>query len=250
MDIHELTAYLDQYLQIADIPDYPTALNGLQVQNSGTVSRLAATVDASEASIREAVKRGCDVMLVHHGLFWDGSQPVTQRRYRRLKQLITNDVAVYSAHLPLDVHGTVGNNVQLANALGIKLQGTFGKYQNIELGVWGVLNVTRETLAARLDDLLGVRVRMLAGGSEKLTRVGVITGGAGSMINEAAKAQLDAFVTGEGAHHTYFDAMESGINVYYGGHYATETFGVKALAAHLQEKFGIPWEFIDLPTGL
>jgi dinuclear metal center YbgI/SA1388 family protein len=250
MDIHELAAYLDQYLQIAVVPDYPTALNGLQVENSGNVSRLAAAVDASEATIREAAKRGCDGMLVHHGLFWDGNQPVTQRRYRRLKQLITEDVAVYSAHLPLDVHPTVGNNVQLAEAIGIELEGTFGKFQNIELGVWGALHVTRETLAARLDDLLGVRVRMLAGGGEKLARVGVITGGAGSMISEAVKAKLDAFVTGEGAHHTYFDAMESGINVYYGGHYATETFGVKALAAHVEEKFGLPWEFIDLPTGL
>lgn len=250
MDTHELAAYLDQYLQIAEVPDYPTALNGLQVDNSGRVSRVAAAVDASEATIREAVKRGCDIMLVHHGLFWDGNQPVTQRRYRRLKQLIMNDVAVYAAHLPLDVHHAVGNNVQLAKALGIKLQGTFGKFQSVDVGVWGVLNVTRETLAARLDDLLGVRVRMLAGGPEKLARVGVITGGAGSMIAEAVKTHLDAFVTGEGAHHTYFDAMESGINVYYGGHYATETFGVKALAEHIEQKFELPWEFIDLPTGL
>jgi dinuclear metal center YbgI/SA1388 family protein len=250
MDIHELTRYLDEYLQIAQVPDYPAALNGLQVENSGRVSRIAAAVDASDASIRFAINRGCDLMLVHHGLFWDGSQPVTERRYRRLKQLLTADVAVYSAHLPLDVHPEVGNNIQLATAIGIKPQGMFGKYLNIDVGVWGTLNVTRETLAARLDDLLGVRIRLLAGGVEKLTRVGVITGGAGSMINEAAKAQLDAFVTGEGAHHTYFDAMESGINVYYGGHYATETFGVKALAEHIKNKFGIPWEFIDLPTGL
>ncbi|HEY0810982.1 MAG TPA: Nif3-like dinuclear metal center hexameric protein [Longimicrobiales bacterium] len=250
MDIHELTSYLDEYLQIGTVPDYAPALNGLQVENSGSVSRIAAAVDASEASIRQAIKRGCDLMLVHHGMFWDGNQPVTQRRYRRLKQLLTGDVAVYSAHLPLDVHPEVGNNAQLARALGIQPQGTFGKYQNIEVGVWGELNLTRETLAARLDDVLGGRVRMLAGGKEKLKRVGVITGGAGSMIIDAARAQLDSFVTGEGTHHTYFDAMESGINVYYGGHYATETFGVKALAEHLAEKFGLEWEFIDLPTGL
>lgn len=250
MNIHELRSYLDEYLRISEIPDYPGALNGLQVENTGRVTRIAAAVDASEAAIQETIRRGCDVLLVHHGLFWDGNVPVTGRRYRRLRQLLASDVAVYSAHLPLDVHPEVGNNVQLARALGIEVHGTFGRQQSIDVGVWGTLEVTRETLAARLDDLLGVRVRMLAGGSERVSRVGIITGGAGSMIQQAMAANLDAFITGEGAHHTYFDAMEGNINVYYGGHYATETFGVRALALHVEKRFGIAWEFIDLPTGL
>src|SRR5688500_8985360 len=250
MNIHELSAYIDQYLEIGQIGDYPTALNGLQVENSGRVTKLGAAVDASEASIRAAVERGCDVLLVHHALFWDGNQAVTRRRYRRLHVLLTNDVAVYSAHLPLDVHPEVGNNAQLARAIGLQIEGTFAPGKNHDAGVWGTIDITRETLAARLDDVLGVRVRMLAGGPERLRKVAVITGGAGSMIEHAVAAGLDAFVTGEGAHHTYFDAMESGINVYYGGHYATETFGVRALAEHLQRKFGLPWEFIDQPTGL
>ena len=250
MNIQELSEYLNQYLNIADVTDYPGALNGLQVENSGRVSRIGAAVDASEATIREAIARNCDVLLVHHGLFWDGNLPVTRRRYRRLRELISADVAVYSAHLPLDIHAEVGNNVQLARAIGLEVQGTFARQQSVDAGVWGTIDVTRETLAARLDDVLGVRVRLLPGGGEKLSRVGVITGGAGSMIHHAVAAGLDAFVTGEGAHHTYFDAMESGIHVYYGGHYATETFGVRALAQHLEQRFGIPWEFIDLPTGL
>ncbi len=250
MNTPELKAYLDEYLRVGEIPDYPGAINGLQVENSGKLTRIGAAVDASEASIRAAVDRGCDFMIVHHGLFWDGNVPVAGRRYRRLRALLTKDIAVYSAHLPLDLHQEVGNNIQLARAIGIDVQGTFGKHQGIDAGIWGALEITRETLAARLDDLLGVRVRMLAGGPERLSRVGVITGGAGSMIHQAVAVKLDAFVTGEGAHHTYFDAMESGINVYYGGHYATETFGVRALAKHIEAKFGIPWEFIDLPTGL
>ena len=250
MNIRELGEYLNQYLDVEAIADYPGALNGLQVENSGRVSRIAAAVDASEASIREAAQRGCDVLLVHHGLFWDGNVPVTGRRYRRLRELMAADMAVYSAHLPLDIHPEVGNNVQLARALGIELQGSFAQRQSYDAGVWGTVHITRETLAARLDDVLGVRVRMLPGGGEKVNRVGVITGGAGSMIHHAVAAGLDAFITGEGAHHTYFDAMESGINVYYGGHYATETFGVRALAQHLEQRFGISWEFIDLPTGL
>jgi dinuclear metal center YbgI/SA1388 family protein len=250
MNTHALSQYLDEYLRSAEIADYPGALNGLQVENSGNVTKIAAAVDASSASISEAITRGCDVLLVHHGLFWDGNATVTGRRYRRLKQLMDADVAVYSSHLPLDVHPEVGNNAQLARALGVDLQGTFANHQGRDAGVWGALDVTRETLAARLDDVLGVRVRLMAGGGERIKRVGVITGSAGSMIHHAVAAGLDAFITGEGVHHTYFDAMENGINVYYGGHYATETFGVRALAKHLEEKFGIPWEFIDLPTGL
>jgi len=138
----------------------------------------------------------------------------------------------------------------LARELGIRVEGRFGDYEGVELGVWGELELKREALAARLDEVLGGRVKMMAGGPERVRRVGVITGQGGSMIGAAIEAGLDAYVTGEGAHHTYFDAMEGGINVYYGGHYATEVWGVRALAAHLEERFGLPWEFLDLPTGL
>lgn len=249
-ELAEVTKYLDTYLNVAGVPDSEGALNGLQVTNSGTVRRVAAAVDASERTIQDAVRRGCDLLLVHHGMFWDGNVPVTGRRYRRLKPLLNADAAVYSAHLPLDVHEEVGNNAVLARALGVELEGRFGEYRGVELGWWGRLELKRETLAARLDDVLGVRIRMMAFGPEVVRTVGVITGGGGSMIAAAVAAGLDAYITGEGSHHTYFDAEESGINVYYGGHYATETWGVKALAAHLEKRFDLPWEFIDLPTGL
>jgi dinuclear metal center YbgI/SA1388 family protein len=250
MDIHELSNYLDEYLGTARIADYPTAMNGLQVQNSGSVSRIAVAVDASEASILEASRRKCDVLIAHHGLFWDGSQPVTGGRYRRFRLLMSHDMAVYASHLPLDVHADVGNNARLCAALAIEVQGTIGMRQGTSIGLWGILRTSRDELAERLGAVLNGPVRLLPGGPERVERVGVITGGAGSMIGDAARAGLHAFITGEGAHHTFFDAMESGINVYYGGHYATETFGVRALGAHLQAKFGLPFEFIDQPTGL
>lgn len=250
MRLTELTAYLDDYLRIDAVPDYGPALNGLQVANGGTVTRIAAAVDASEASIRQAAEEGCDLLLVHHGLFWDGNRPVTGRRYRRLRALFDAGMALYSAHMPLDVHDEVGNNVLLAREVGIEIQGRFGDYQGIDIGVWGTLSIGREALAARLDEILGGRVRLMAGGPERLERIGIITGGAGGMIGAAIDASLDAFITGEGAHHTYFDAMEGGINVYYGGHYATETWGVKALASHVSDRFGVPWVFVDQPTGL
>lgn len=250
MRLEEIVAYLDDYLRVAETPDWPNALNGLQVENGGAVTRIAAAVDASEASARRAAEAGCDLLLVHHGLFWDGNRPVTGRRYRRLRLLLDAGIAVYSAHLPLDVHPEVGNNVLLARELGIEVMGRFGRYQGLEIGVWGRLDTTRDELAARLRALLGGPVRVIPGGPERITRVGVITGGGASAIGEAVEADLDAFVTGEGAHHTYFDAMEGGINAFYGGHYATETWGVRALAAHLSERFGLPWIFLDLPTGL
>jgi dinuclear metal center YbgI/SA1388 family protein len=250
VELREVAGYLDTYLRTAEVPDDEAALNGLQVENGGRISKVGAAVDASARTVREAVRRGCDMLLVHHGLFWDGNRPVTGRRYARLKPLLDAGVAVYSAHIPLDVHEEVGNNVVLLKALGVEPEGRFGAYHGIELGWWGTLGVKREVLCARLDDVLGVRVHMMPFGREIVERVGVITGGGGSMIGSAIAAGLDAYVTGEGAHHTHFDAEEGRINVYYGGHYATETWGVRALAAHIEQRFGLPWEFIDHPTGL
>ena len=249
IEVRAIAAYLDGYLRTAEVPDSTGAVNGLQVESDGVVRKVGAAVDASERAIEEAIARGCDLLLVHHGLFWDGTQPVTGRRYRKLKRLMDANVAVYSSHVPLDLHPEVGNNVLLARALGIEVRGGFGDYKGVPIGVWGELSLKREALAARMDELLGGRVRMVAGGPEIVKRVGVVTGSASELISRAAAEGLDAFVSGEGPHHSYHDAMEARINVYYGGHYATETFGVKALAEHVARQFGLEWEFIDLPTG-
>ena len=248
--LEELVGYLDEYLSIGDVPDFPNALNGLQVDGPGPVAKVAAAVDATAASIAAAIDEGADLLLVHHGLFWNGNRPVTGRRYRRLSALLDAGVAVYAAHLPLDVHPEVGNNAVLAGELGLEVEGRFGEYEGTPLGVWGTLQLERETLAARLAELLGGPVKVIAGGPERLERVGVLTGGGGSFVRAALEAGLDALVTGEGSHHTYFDAEEGGLNLYYGGHYATETWGVRALAGHLSERFDLEWTFVDLPTGL
>ena len=250
MKLRELVDHLDAYLRVADVPDSTRAWNGLQLENGGTATRVAAAVDASEAAVAAAADAGCDVLLVHHGLFWGGFAPVTDRRYRKLKRALDAGLAIYSAHLPLDVHPEVGNNAVLASRLGIEAAGRFGSYDGHEIGVWGRLDTDREALARRLSDLVGGPVHVVRGGPARIASVGVITGGAGEMIGDALAAGLDAFVTGEGAHHTYFDAVEGGINVYYAGHYATETWGVRALAEHIESRFGLPWQFIDQPTGL
>ena len=249
-ELDALVEHLDDYLSVRAIQDYPGALNGLQVEGPGPVTKVAVAVDATAASIAAAVRAGCELLIVHHGLFWDGTRPVTGRRYRRLKALLEHGVALYAAHLPLDVHPEVGNNAVLARELGVEVRGGFAPREGMELGVWGELRLSREALCARLDELLGARVKLIPGGPERLERVGVLTGGGGSAVGAAMAAGLDALVTGEGSHHTYFDAMEGGLNLYYGGHYATETWGVRALGSHLEARFGLPWTFIDQPTGL
>ena len=248
--LQQVVAFLDEHLSIARVPDYPNARNGLQVERDGAVKRVAFAVDAGLAVIEEAGRRKADLLVVHHGLFWGGLQPIVGPFYKRVHALMEANIGLYSAHLPLDVHPEHGNNVLLARALGIEIEGTFADYGGTDVGMWGVLEIRREALAARLDAVLGCRIRMIPGGSERIRRVGVITGGAGSQIAAATRLSLDAFVTGEVAHHHYFDAMEGGINVYVGGHYATEVWGVRALGRYLEDTLGLECSFIDHPTGL
>jgi dinuclear metal center YbgI/SA1388 family protein len=250
IDLTVLVSYLDRYLRTSDVPDAPNALNGLQLANGGTISRAAAAVDLCEATVQLAAQQGADLLLVHHGLFWRGLEPLTGRAYRRVAGLVKHNIALYSAHLPLDVHPEVGNNAVLAHRLGIARRGEFGEEYGIRIGVWGELDVPRAALAQRLEDVVGGRARLMAFGPERVRRVGIVTGAAGSMIGQAAALSLDTYITGEGPHHTFFDAQELGLNVFYAGHYATETFGVKALAERLHTEFGLPWSFLDHPTGL
>jgi dinuclear metal center YbgI/SA1388 family protein len=267
VSLTDLTAYLDRYLRIAEVPDEPNAVNGLQVENRSAIGRIVAAVDASLETISAAVRQSGRVpgigsgarsagtlLLVHHGLFWDGNIPITGRRHRKVRALLEQDIALYSAHIPLDIHPEVGNNAVLARQLGLTSVEPWDTYRGIPIGARGSLagSVSRDALVARVEQLLGggCHARLIPGGPEVCQRIGIITGGAGNRIGAAHEADLDTFITGEGAHHTYFDAMELGVNAIYAGHYATETVGVKALAAHLSERFGVPWEFHDHPTGL
>ncbi len=250
MTAEELSRYLDDFLGTSLVPDYPGAWNGLQVDRAGEVRRVAFAVDAAQATIDAAVRGSADLLVVHHGLFWDGNPTLTGRRYRRVQTLLQHNIGLYASHLPLDAHAVVGNNVVLARALGVEVDGRFAGHKGVEIGVTGVLELRREALAARLDDLLEGRVMMIAGGPERVRRVGIVTGGGGSYVAAAREAGLDALITGEGAHHNYFDAMEGGVNLYLGGHYATEVWGLRALADHLAERFGFECEFIHHPTGL
>lgn len=242
--------YCDQLLETAEAQDYEGAVNGLQVQNRGRVTRVAATVDASLATARLAAAAKADLLLVHHGLFWGDSHPWTGKRYELLQCLLEADLAVYSSHLPLDAHPKLGNNIRLCAALGLKGLKPFFFDHGRYIGFQAQAKLSRTELAQRLKRATGKAAMLIPGGPQLCRHIGVVTGGAGGELKKAAAAGIDTFVTGEGPHWTYALAEELGVNVLYGGHYATETFGVKALAAHLSARFKVPWVFLDHPTGL
>lgn len=245
-----LVKHCDLLLRTKQIQDYDSAANGLQVENSGTVTCLAAAVDASLATVKLAVAAQADLMIVHHGLFWSPSHPWTGKKYELLRLLLENDVAVYSSHLPLDAHPKLGNNAQLCAALGLKKLQPFFEDHGQRIGFKAKAKIPRAELDSRLRRATGTKPRLLFGGPAICGRIGVVTGGAGSELRKAAEEGVDTFITGEGPHWTYAAAEELGLNVLYGGHYATETFGVKALAAELAKKFNLSWTFLNYPTGL
>jgi dinuclear metal center YbgI/SA1388 family protein len=245
-----IVRYCDRTLGTANVQDYEQASNGLQVENNGTVRRIAATVDASLATIRLAVEAGADLLLVHHGLFWSSTHPWTGKRYELLDLLIRHNLAVYSSHLPLDAHPQLGNNARLCAALGLNRLRPFFYDHGLHLGFQAKASILRSKLAASLQTATGARPKVIPGGPAICRRIGVVSGGAGGDLKIAAAEGVDTFVTGEGPHWTYAMAEDLGINVLYGGHYATETFGVKALAARLSDKFKLPWSLLDHPTGL
>ena len=249
-NISEITRHADELLRTREIADYPEAHNGLQLQNGGEVTRIGAAVDACGYTMDAAAARGVDLLLVHHGLFWGGVHPMVGGRYRMWKQAMDAGVAVYSSHLPLDAHPQLGNTALLCAALGLENTRPFFPYKGTALGQWATLETKRAALVQRLEAAVGGPVRLCPGGPARTMKVGVVTGGAGAEVREAVNAGLDTFITGEGPHWTFPFAEELGVNILYGGHYATETFGVKALAAYLGDQFGVPWEFIDHPSGL
>jgi len=248
--LSKVVSYADEHLRIREIDDWPNALNGLQVENSGTVTKIGAAVDASTRTIESAIAHGVNLLIVHHGLFWPGLQPISGGRRRMFERIFRSDLAIYSAHLPLDVHSVHGNNAQLAASLGFENTEPFFEAKGQPVGLRTNVKISRDELASKLEQSLGGLVKMFASGPVETKSIGLITGGAGSEIYAVAREGIDTFITGEAPHWAAVAAQELGMNLLLGGHYATEVFGVKALAAHLSKRLGIPWEFIDCPTGL
>lgn len=252
----EISSYLDKLLEIDRIPDYPNALNGLQLANSGQISRIAACVDFSSRAIDGAIDQKADLLLVHHGMFWGGMKPLRGPAYTRLRQLFLHDIAVYSSHLPLDRHAQFGNNVLLSQTLGLQPSGDFAQFNGTSIGVQGECDIATTELVQRARNFAreqgGESVCTDNSKSRRTYRWAACTGAgaSGETLEEAATSGIDTLIVGEGPHWTAVEAVELGIAVIYAGHYATETLGVKALASHLADTFELEWTMIHAPTGL
>ncbi|MCU0622554.1 MAG: Nif3-like dinuclear metal center hexameric protein [Gemmatimonadaceae bacterium] len=256
LPLEVVTGWADAQLRTAEIPDYPPALNGLQLASaSGTVTRVAAAVDGSRRAIEGAIAAGADLLLLHHGLFWGGNQRLVGAYYDRVALLMRHGIAVYASHLPLDLHPVLGNNARLAQQLGLVPSAGFGRFQTIQAGCQGAADVETAVLVSRASafaEAHGGRVHHSVLEPGRRTRRWAIITGAGASsesLREAAAQGIDTLITGEGPHHTAVEAPELGIVVLYAGHYATETLGVTALAEAIGAEFGIPWSFVAAPTG-
>lgn len=255
-DAESIANHLDEFLRTSEVQDYPGAVNGLQLASMAAVTRVAAAVDFSLRSIEDCIETGANFLIVHHGMFWGGSVPFVGSGYRRIKLLVEKQIAVYSSHLPLDMHPEVGNNVLLAKKLGLNPSRGFAHWKGVAIGAAGDCDIPTSQL---VDSARAFAAEY--GGSVVATSVkkgrctlkwGMCTGaGAGTeTLAEARAAGIDTLIVGEGPHWTAVTAEDDGICIIYAGHYATETLGVQAIARKVSEKFGVPWSFIPAPTGL
>ena len=248
--------FLDKVLETSEIPDYDRALNGLQLQNAGTINRVAVAVDFCLDAVRGAVNAQADLLLVHHGMFWDEPRAIVGSRYDRLQTAMQHDLAVYASHLPLDVHPTLGNNALLAEVLGLVPDRPFGAFKSISVGTSGTTAFSTAQLVARIREFaepLGAQVVSTPFAADRRSvRWAIVTGAGASSetLREAAEREIDTLIVGEGPHHAAVEARERGMVVVFAGHYATETLGVQALGREMERRFALPWSFVHIPTGL
>lgn len=246
-DLHRIVGALDEELNIGAFED--ASHNGLQVENRGRVRKICVGVDASMAFFEAAAERGADLLVCHHGLSWgDSLKRITGMNYRRLRFLIEHDMALYGSHLPLDAHPRLGNNAQIVRALGLDAIEPFGSYHGIPIGFRGELPepLPVEEFKRRVAGLFGSLTGSMDFGKESVHTVAVVSGGAADEAEQAAEAGIDVYITGEPKLTAWHLAQEREIHILFAGHYATETFGVRAVGDWLAERFGIEAEFIDL----
>ncbi|MEW6482400.1 MAG: Nif3-like dinuclear metal center hexameric protein [bacterium] len=250
MKLREICQFLDDELKIKDISD--SSLNGLQVEGGEEIEKIAFAVDGSQETFIKAKNSSCNLVVVHHGLFWGIQEPITGILYKRIKVLIENGISLYAVHLPLDLHPRFGNNISLINLFSTSYIEPFGKYQGSEIGFLGRLReaINREEIVKILDGRLNTSSKILPCGKEKIEIIAVISGGGCDCINEAIKKKVDLFITGEPKLFSFSLAKEGGINIIFSGHYATETLGIKALMQEIEKKFAISCIFIDTPCWL
>ena len=253
MNIKEFDRWIKNFLNIDEMARMDSSLNGLQVGEEGReLKKIAFAVDASLESFKRAVEAGADMLFVHHGLYWGRVIPITGDFYKRIELLISRNLALYAAHLPLDMNEEFGNNVGLAHTLGLKEIKPFGEHKGVKIGFKGLLEKPK-TRAEIITELFGGwdnSIKMLPFGKDQIQSVAMISGDAPFELLQAIDEDIDLYLTGESSHVLYHTALEAGINVIFGGHYATEVYGVKLLADKVSKELSIETVFIDVPTGL
>jgi len=247
--LSELVDTCDQRTRRAAFKDAPGAFNGLQVANNGRVTKIGAAVDAGLVPFQKAVAAGVDFLIVHHGMFWDMPRPLTGPVYERVATLVRGNCALYSNHLPLDAHPEIGNNALIARQLGLTPARGFLLREGEAIGLIATGAPDRAGLRAKLEKLYP-RVIALEFGPAQPAQIGLCSGSGNSAVPELAREGVDTLVTGELREEWFNVAQEQRLNLYLCGHYATEVHGVKALAAELGAKFGLPWEFIATENPL
>ncbi len=248
--LQDLVSYCDQRTRPAEFKDAPGAFNGLQVANDGRVTRIGAAVDAGLHPFRAAVAAGVDFLVVHHGIYWTAPEALTGPAYARVATLVRGNCALYSSHLPLDAHPEIGNNALLARQLGLEPARGFLPNAGGDIGVIAAAGTGgRAQLRAKLESLYG-RVIAIEYGSGSPREVAFCSGSGNSAMAGLAAAGVDTLVTGELREEHFNRAQEDGLNLYLCGHYATEVHAVRALAAELSAKFGLPWSFISTDNPL
>ncbi|HAW49687.1 TPA: Nif3-like dinuclear metal center hexameric protein [bacterium] len=249
MRLEEICEFLDSFLKIKDILD--TSLNGLQVEGKKEIKRIALSVDASLEAFIKTNEIHADLLIVHHGLFWEKQEPITGILYRRLKVLIENEISLYAAHLPLDMHPSIGNNIRILK-LFTEDTNPFGEYHGQKIGFSGRLEppLNREEIIKKLNDTFNISCRILPFGKEEIETIAVISGGGCDCAKEAVDKNIDLFITGESKLFSWHLAKESELNIVFGGHYATETPGIKGLMEKIKKNFDIPCCFLDIPSWL
>jgi dinuclear metal center YbgI/SA1388 family protein len=252
----ELARYTDNLLGTSSTQDYSNAVNGIQVHNESPIRKITAAVDFSTRAVQGVIANGGNLLVVHHGMFWGGLEPIVGSHYRQVRMLIEADIALYASHLPLDRHPTLGNNVLLAKELGLEPSAPFAHFEDTSIGLSGESDIETAaivTSAGKFARTHGGDVRTSLMQAGRRTRKWAICTGAGASadtLREASAMGVDTLIVGEGPHWTAIHAEENGLVIIYAGHYATETLGVCALAQHLGKKFDLPWNFVSAPTGL
>lgn len=249
-DLKTVVTFCNEQVNLAEVGDFQGAYNGLQFENNGTVTKIGAAVDAGLAPFRLAAEREVDFLIVHHGMFWNPPLPFTGVNREKLRILFESNLAVYGSHLPLDAHPQIGNNALLAGKLGLEVVGTFLPHEGVNIAVKAAAPTDRSELRARMQKLFPKTLIAIEEGPQRPSAVGILTGSGRSALPHLAAEGIDTFITGELRQEHFNFAQEAGLNIYLGGHYATEVFGVCALAEQVAQKFGLPWEFIGTECPL